>query len=397
VSTQDTSANFWQRMSSMLLNQDPADDAQTGTGSSTPPGPAPGPVAPPPGLAPPAGAQPAPLAPPPGTAPAPLAPPMNAPLPFPAPEPVDVVRPEERDGSMVIPTLPAADPVDDHSEDELTREILDAIARGRRDRTTNPATESVPSPFEPEPFTPEPEPFTPEAFTPEPEPEPAIDDELDRSIGLLQLVAVSASRAASVLPDGAVTLPLATGLLGAVTIPSGDGPRFVAENQCEAWGITVPMVLSVAHSNTRENSAIDQQTVSVNGDDVIVVESGDETAASSLAWIEELAGMVLPVGALVLVASPRLMVVQATHRRSPETVDTLLDFVRSEAPEPSPFLAPLALVQTADGLEIVADLASAAGRLRLATATERLTGAEQLATGQAASAATPPTSPLTYS
>jgi hypothetical protein len=322
---------------------------------------------------------------------------MNAPLPFPAPEPVDVVRPEERDGSMVIPTLPAADPVDDHSEDELTREILDAIARGRRDRTTNPATESVPSPFEPEPFTPEPEPFTPEAFTPEPEPEPAIDDELDRSIGLLQLVAVSASRAASVLPDGAVTLPLATGLLGAVTIPSGDGPRFVAENQCEAWGITVPMVLSVAHSNTRENSAIDQQTVSVNGDDVIVVESGDETAASSLAWIEELAGMVLPVGALVLVASPRLMVVQATHRRSPETVDTLLDFVRSEAPEPSPFLAPLALVQTADGLEIVADLASAAGRLRLATATERLTGAEQLATGQAASAATPPTSPLTYS
>ena len=82
----------------------------------------------------------------------------------------------------------------------------------------------------------------------------------------------------------------------------------------------------------------------------------------------------LPLGALALVASPHLVVVQPSRSRSSAAVDMLLDFVRNEAKSETDLLSPSMLLHTEDGMELIGDLGTAAGRLGMTAAARRLTG-----------------------
>ena len=201
------------------------------------------------------------------------------------------------------------------------------------------------------------------------------DPPLDSVIDALHVVAVSTSQARDLLPLDAITTPVSDGLVGAVAIARGGSIDFVGESRCERWGITPAMIGCVADSHPRAEGRIDRDVVLVDGSETVVLESRLPIAATALGFLEEFVAVPLPVGSLVLVASSNLVVIQASRSRSAAAVETLLEFAREERSTASTTLELTVMVQSPDRLEVVGDLGSAAGRLGMAAAVERLTGA----------------------
>ena len=198
---------------------------------------------------------------------------------------------------------------------------------------------------------------------------------LDLSIESLRVVPISKNAGARLLPADAITINLADGLVGAVAIARAGTTDFVGDRHCERWGITADMILSVARTNTQQHGEISLDTVLVDGAETLVFESDLPIAAAALAWLDEFVETPLPVGALVLIPSSYLMVVQPSRARSEEAAQTLTAFASAEAGRGSDLMPSTMLLQTIDGLRVVGDLGSAAGRLGMAVATERLIGA----------------------
>jgi len=206
-------------------------------------------------------------------------------------------------------------------------------------------------------------------------PAPVSRDGLDSAIGALRLVAVD-DAARHLLPGGAPSVNLAPGIAAAVAVTRGDTPEFVDAKRCERWGITTDMAMSIATSNTPDSADIRIDTVVVQDAETIVLESRLPIAASALSWLDEVVDTALPVGALILLPNPRLMVIQPSRKRSQAVVETLTAFAREEGARSSELISSTMLINGDAGLEVIGQLGSAAGRLGIAAFIDRLTGAD---------------------
>lgn len=110
--------------------------------------------------------------------------------------------------------------------------------------------------------------------------------------------------------------------------------------------------------------------------ETIVLESRLPIAASALSWLDEVVDTALPIGALILLPNPRLMVIQPSRKRSQAVVDTLMAFAREEEGRNSELISSTMLINGDAGLDLIGQLGTAAGRLGIAASIERLTGAD---------------------
>ncbi|MDG2113259.1 MAG: hypothetical protein P8N02_11675 [Actinomycetota bacterium] len=195
----------------------------------------------------------------------------------------------------------------------------------------------------------------------------------DMAVDSFRIVPISRPAADTLLPTDAITIDLADGIIGAVAIARAGSTDFVAARHCHRWGITPEMAQSVALASTRQPGEISLDVVLVDGAEALVFESELPIAAAALDWLGDVIDEALPLGTLILIPSPHLMIVQPSRTRSEIAAKTLLEFADTESSSPSELLPAMMLRQTEDGLRIVGDQSSAAGRLGLTVAAAELT------------------------
>jgi hypothetical protein len=276
--------------------------------------------------------------------------PQIAEMPLPAPVPVL---------TTAFPEPPATQPMGPYTPTDAERKIISAIEDGRRARAATSAT-SATSP---------------------------MPTSLDDVLGSLYLMMVS-RRHRSHLPDQIVGRPLTDGLaaiLVRVTGPAaadvGDESPLVlpvTEPELVAWNLTLEMAVDLAERQTHRLAANSAQTITVDGVSTLVVESHFPIAATAMLWVGELLGMPAMESTLVALPSQNVLVAQQGAERRTETFNTIVDFLRSESAEQPkrlsgsadrPTLLDPTLLRTLHGVhEIIGDLGSAAGRLRMAAA-----------------------------